>query len=130
MAEKENGIDIRQARAAAGGLTCGHQRGFRNYRGIRSDVCVVHAGFIPDSLNDRQRVRNRFVLADAVTRVRPGEDYFLIRALSGCGSTPAAGLTKRKERRKKKDRNNRNTSSHHWPSSVFIRAIRGSCCLR
>src|SRR5438093_11627734 len=74
MPKEEDGVNIRQARAAARGPTVCLERRPGNDRRVRPYICVVDSRLITQPLYDCQRVGDRVMLADAVARVRPREN--------------------------------------------------------
>ena len=55
------------------GSPVGHQRALRDDVRVGADVGVVGAGLVAEPLDDRERVRDRVVLGDAVAGVGPDE---------------------------------------------------------
>ena len=138
MAHEEDGVDVAEAGAAAGGLAGGHQRLVRCDVGIGADVGVPEAGFVAEALDGGQRVGDRVVLGDAVARVGPGQHYLAARALAAAASTatlpPAArrrGLLRHEQSEATTEANGEQSKSRSlhgdppgWPTSGRSRLSR------
>ena len=113
MSEKDDRIDIGEARSTAGGAACCHQRFVGNDVGIGTDVGVVSPRLIAEPLDHRERVRCRIVLRDAVARVSPREDRFpnfrasrtaprsstsLVRSATALGAEPSHDGARQQQR--------------------------------